>query len=182
MLIKLTDVLAYDNKVVQTKVNLEMNSFDSKLGSFDIVDKSDVELIITNAGKKNITIEARTDLTVLIPCDRCLEPVETKFNIDVTKDVNLALIEEDRINELDEKDYIIGYDLDVDKLIYGEILINWPMKILCKGSCEGICNSCGANLNLGECDCDRTVLDPRMAVIRDIFDNFKQQFKIIELK
>jgi uncharacterized protein len=86
----------------------------------------------------------------------------------------MNLSEEDRVNELDENDYIIGYDLDVDKLIYGEILVNWPMKILCKNDCKGICNRCGANLNLGECGCDRAELDPRMAVIRDIFNNSKQ--------
>lgn len=174
MLIKLSDVLAYDNKVLQKKVQLEMDTFDSKIGSFDVVDKSDVELLITNIGNKKITIEAKADLSVMIPCDRCLEPVKTKFHIDAEKEVNMNLSEEDRVNELDENDYIIGYDLDVDKLIYGEILVNWPMKILCKNDCKGICNRCGANLNLGECGCDRTELDPRMAVIRDIFNNSKQ--------
>lgn len=174
MLIKLTDVLAYDYKVLQTKAQLEMDTFDSKLGSFEIVDKSDVDLLITNVGSKKITIEAKTDLSVMIPCDRCLEPVKTKFHIDVVKDVNMGLSEEDRVNELDEKDYIIGYDLEVDKLIYGEILVNWPMKVLCRNDCKGICNKCGANLNLGECGCDRAELDPRMAAIRDIFNNSKQ--------
>lgn len=174
MLIKLTDVLAYDNKVMQIKAPLEMASFDSKLGSFPIVNKSDVELLITHTSKKNITIEAKAYITISIPCDRCLEPVETKFDIDITKDVDLALIDEDRINELDETNYIMGYELDVDKLIYGEILLNWPMKSLCSDDCKGICNHCGKNLNQGECDCDRTVLDPRMAAIRDIFNNFKQ--------
>ena len=174
MLIKLTDVLAYEDKVIQTKAPLEMDFFDIKSGKFEIVFKSDVNLLLTNVGNKNITIEAKADLTVSIPCDRCLEPVKTKFHIDVTKDENLGLIEENRENELDEKDYIMGYDLDVDKLIYAEILINWPMKVLCKDSCKGICNRCGANLNLGECGCDRAELDPRMAVIRDIFNNSKQ--------
>ncbi|MFA9376588.1 MAG: DUF177 domain-containing protein [Lachnotalea sp.] len=174
MLYKLSDVLAYDDKVIQIKAPLEMDSFDSNVESFDIVDKSDVDLLITNVGSKKITIEAKTDLSVLIPCDRCLEPVKTKFYIDVIKDVNLGLSEEDRVKELDENDYIIGYDLDVDKLIYGEILVNWPMKILCENDCKGICNRCGANLNLGECGCDRAELDPRMAAIRDIFNNSKQ--------
>jgi uncharacterized protein len=174
MLIKLTDVLAYDYKVLQTKAQFEMDTFDSKLGSFEIVDKSDVDLLITNVGSKKITIEAKTDLSVMIPCDRCLEPVKTKFHIDVVKDVNMGLSEEDRVNALDEKDYIIGYDIDVDKLIYGEILVNWPMKVLCRNDCKGICNKCGANLNLGECGCDRAELDPRMAAIRDIFNNSKQ--------
>lgn len=174
MLIKLTDVLTYDNKVIQTKAQLEMDTFDSKLGSFEIVDKSDVDLLITNVGSKKITIDTKTDLSVMIPCDRCLEPVKTKFHIDTVKEVNMSLSEEDRVNELDEKDYIIGYDIDVDKLVYGEILVNWPMKVLCKSDCKGICNKCGSNLNIGECECDRAELDPRMAVIRDIFNNSKQ--------
>ena len=174
MLIKLTDVLAYDNKVLQTKAPIEMESFDSRNGSFPIAQKSDVSLLITHTSKKNVTIEAKADLTISIPCDRCLEAVNTKFHIDVTKDVDLALIEEDRINELDEKDYIVGNELDVDKLIYSEILLHWPMKTLCKESCKGICHSCGANLNQGDCGCDHTVLDPRMAAIRDIFNNSKQ--------
>lgn len=174
MLIKLTDVLTYNDKVVQKKAQIEMESFDSKLGSYEIVDKSDVDLLITHIGNKRITIETKADLSVMIPCDRCLEPVKTKFHIDALKEVNMNLSEEDRVKELDEKDYIIGYDLDVDKLIYGEILINWPMKITCKNDCKGICNRCGANLNLGECGCDRAELDPRMAAIRDIFNNSKQ--------
>jgi rpmF_bact: ribosomal protein L32 len=32
---------------------------------------------------------------------------------------------------------------------------------------------CGTNLNEKECGCDRTVADPRMAAIQDIFKNFK---------
>ena len=76
--------------------------------------------------------------------------------------------------ELDEKNYIDGYNLDVDKLIYNEILIGWPMKILCREDCKGICNMCGQNLNKGTCDCEDTSLDPRMSVIRDVFKNFKE--------
>ena len=31
-------------------------------------------------------------------------------------------------DEMEETDYLIGLNLDIDKLIYGEILVNWPMK------------------------------------------------------
>ena len=64
--------------------------------------------------------------------------------------------------------------MDTDRLVYDEILIGFPMKVLCREDCRGICAVCGANLNEGECGCDRTVPDPRMAVIRDIFNNFKE--------
>ena len=74
-----------------------------------------------------------------------------------------------------EKDYFIeGYNLDVDKLAYGEALLNWPSRVLCSEDCKGLCPVCGQNLNRSECGCDRTQLDPRMAKVLDIFSNFKE--------
>ena len=107
-----------------------------------------------------------------IPCDRCLEPVQEVIELDFFKNVDLAA--DDQEDDLDEKNYIDGYNLDVEKLLYNEILIGWPMKILCSEDCKGICNTCGQNLNLGTCDCEDTSLDPRMSVIRDVFKNFKE--------
>ena len=82
--------------------------------------------------------------------------------------------EEDRIKNLDESDYITGMDLDGDRLVCDEILIQWPLKVLCKEDCKGICSKCGQNLNHGECDCEKGSLDPRMAAISDIFSKFKE--------
>ena len=48
------------------------------------------------------------------------------------------------------------------------------MKVLCRENCKGICNRCGANLNLGSCKCDDAELDPRMSKILDIFNQFKE--------
>ena len=86
--------------------------------------------------------------------------------------VRVASEEDDE--EMDDTDYLIGFDLDVDKLIYREILVNWPMKVLCKEDCKGICKVCGHNLNEGDCGCQRTELDPRMAAIQDVFNKFKE--------
>ena len=61
-----------------------------------------------------------------------------------------------------------------NELVYSEILVNWPLRVLCKEDCKGICSICGKNLNHGTCDCDHTDLDPRMAQIRDIFNKFKE--------
>mgnify|MGYP000820741253 CR=1 FL=1 len=74
----------------------------------------------------------------------------------------------------EEKDYIDGYDLDVDKLVFGEILISMPGKTLCTPDCKGLCSICGHNLNISECGCDRESLDPRMSVFKDILKNFKE--------
>lgn len=174
MLIDLSNVLSREDKVVQMQVPVEMEYFKSALGSFKIIEKEPVDLTLTHLGKRELVISAICDLSLEIPCDRCLEPVKTDFHLEISKSVNMKLSEEDRIKELDESNFIIGCSLDVDILVYNEILVSWPMKILCREDCKGICNICGANLNQGSCGCDATELDPRMSVIRDIFNNSKK--------
>ena len=67
-----------------------------------------------------------------------------------------------------------GYELDTEILIYNELLMSLPMKVLCKETCKGLCPVCGKNRNDGECGCDTFVPDPRMAAIKDIFNANKE--------
>ena len=96
------------------------------------------------------------------------------MDIGFQKEIDFNLSDEERSEGLDETNFIIGYNLDVDTLINDEILIGFPMKLLCSEDCKGLCKNCGTNLNEKSCDCDTTVYDPRMSVIRDIFNNFKE--------
>ena len=70
--------------------------------------------------------------------------------------------------------YLQGYNLDVDKLLFGEALLNWPSRVLCKEDCKGLCPVCGQNLNHGDCGCERKALDPQMSKVLDIFSKFKE--------
>ena len=173
MIIDISKVVKSINKEVSEEVSIEMNSFESRLGEFPILQKSPVVLTITNQENKTLFIRGAVDVTLSIPCGRCLEEVPTQICFDIDKKLDIAesvLVDD----EMEENDYLIGFELDVDKLVYAEILVNWPMKVLCKEDCEGICKVCGANLNKGDCGCQRTELDPRMAAIQDIFSKFKE--------
>ena len=173
MIIDISKVVKSINKEVSEEVSIELASFESRLGDFPILQKSPVVLTITNQENKTLFIRGSVDVTLSIPCGRCLEEVPTQicFDIDKKLDITEGVLVDD---EMEENDYLIGFELDVDKLVYAEILVNWPMKVLCKEDCEGICNVCGANLNKGDCGCQRTELDPRMAAIQDIFSKFKE--------
>ena len=35
----------------------------------------------------------------------------------------------------DDQEYMNGYQMDVEELLRNEIVINWPMKILCRPDC-----------------------------------------------
>lgn len=173
MKIDVSDILKSINKETTKEVTYEFDSFQSRLGDFPIRKKSPVMLTLTNVEDQKLLIKGTVDLEVLIPCGRCLEEVPTSIHFDIDKELNIqgdSVVDE----ELEEIDYLIGFELDVDKLVYAEILVNWPMRVLCKDDCKGICKVCGMNLNKGACTCQRTELDPRMAAIQDIFNNFKE--------
>ena len=173
MIIDISKIVKSINKEVSEEVSIELTSFESRLGDFPILQKSPVVLTIANQENAAVFIKGSVDVTLSIPCGRCLEEVPTQICFDIDKKLDIqegGLVDD----EMEENDYLIGFELDVDKLVYAEILVNWPMKVLCKEDCEGICKVCGANLNKGDCGCQRTELDPRMAAIQDIFSKFKE--------
>lgn len=173
MFINLSEILSTKNKIENIKASIELQSFILDGTEYEFSFKSPVEFTISNAGQKKVFIVANAKVSLMIPCSRCLEKVETFFDIHFEKEIDFNYSEEDRARELDDTNYISGYNLDVDLLVYDEILIDFPMRVLCKNDCKGICNVCGLNLNKGTCDCETTALDPRMSVIRDIFKNSK---------
>ena len=48
------------------------------------------------------------------------------------------------------------------------MLLALPDYVLCDPACKGLCPVCGADLNDGECGCERTVPDPRLAALKDL--------------
>lgn len=174
MLIHLSDVMNREGKTFAREAKVDMDVITFQLGSFPIKEKSPIAFAITNTGEKVLEIAGTGHLKIAIPCDRCLEEVIVDFPLDMHRKVDMKLSEEDRIKDLDESNYITGTDLDVDQLVCNEVLMWWPLKVLCREDCKGICSHCGKNLNHGSCDCEEESLDPRMAAIRDIFSKFKE--------
>ena len=168
MLINLSKLLSGDQERLTEQVTLEMNAFECSLGTFPVTDKSSFPLTISKVATDKFLIEGETSVTLEIPCDRCLQPVQVIIPLEIAREYDKNDTEE----ESEEENLIVGYNLDTEQLIYCEILVNWPMKTLCTEACKGICKKCGTNLNHSSCTCDTVELDPRMAKIRDIFNNF----------
>ena len=174
MQIHLSDISSCEGKCVQKSVPFEMDSITFQLGTFPILSKEPVELTITNTGNRVLELEGAGNITVEIPCDRCLEEVSVEIPLQIKRKLDMKLTDEERVNDLDESSYLNGMDLDVDQLVYLEVLMSWPLKVLCKEDCTGICSQCGKNLNYGPCGCVEEPKDPRMAAISDIFSKFKE--------
>ncbi|WDU84060.1 YceD family protein [Caloramator sp. Dgby_cultured_2] len=65
------------------------------------------------------------------------------------------MITEDRIN--------------LEDMIIDNIILSYPAKILCSDDCKGLCPVCGKNLNEGQCECLKDVIDPRLEALKQFF-------------
>ena len=175
MQIHLSDVTSCEGKTIQVSAELELEKIEFQLGQFPVLEKKPVELTITNTGNKVLELKGSTSVTVGMPCDRCLEQVAVEIPCHIERKLDMKLTDEERVNDLDESNYLTGMDLDVDRLVYLEVLMSWPLKVLCREDCKGICSQCGKNLNDGPCGCAEEPKDPRMAAISDIFSKFKEE-------
>lgn len=102
-----------------------------------------------------------------MPCNRCLK--ETRKEI--SHSISHVLV--NRLNdEEDFDDYIVveGEKLDLDELIYSDIILLTPSKYVCSDDCKGLCPVCGKNLNEGDCACAKQQTDPRLEALRQLLD------------
>lgn len=73
-------------------------------------------------------------------CGRCLVPVEaTVFN--------------DEISLFYETYESSGDEIDISEDIRCELLLEFPMNLLCDDDCPGLCPECGVDLNKEQCKC-----------------------------
>lgn len=174
MRIDVSEVISTKNKSITREVSWELPVFDAGQGAFPVRSAVPFSLSVANVEHKRLVITGETEVVIGAVCDRCLAEVPITFPIEIFRELDLEKFLAQDAGELEEADYMTGSDLDVDQLIFGEILVSWPTKVLCREDCKGICKRCGANLNLATCQCQKTEPDPRMAAIQDIFNQFKE--------
>ncbi len=118
--------------------------------------------VVNRAGY--ITLRAEAGVSYRTHCARCLAEVEDTayFLCEKTVADEKGLL---RLENTDNDDYvqIRGGKLDLDAPVCDEILLSFPMRILCSDDCKGLCAGCGADLNYEICRCTRKVVDPRLA-------------------
>lgn len=106
-----------------------------------------------------LTLEYRLRL----PCDRCFEEAVIDSAVEKTHMLVRELREED-----DEDLYVLVPEdqLDLDELVYADVLLSLPSKFLCKETCKGLCPHCGTNQNISQCTCENEKIDPRLEALK----------------
>ena len=106
--------------------------------------------------------------TVEISCARCLEPsrrdIEKEFDLFYNP---VATIAKEEVVSVSKEELEIGFyhgdGLLLEEVIKEQVLLDLPMKGICREDCSGLCPSCGQNLNLAACGCKASLGDPSWA-------------------
>lgn len=173
MLMNLTDVFSLEGKDIEENFVLEADEVSYMGNTYPIEEKKPVCVKCSNIGTGKALVSGTVSMILRIPCDRCLEEVKVPLSFEFTQETTSPEVTE-QADEQEKQSFLQGYELDIEALVNSEILVNMPVKVLCKPDCKGICKQCGHNLNEGDCGCDTFVPDPRMAAIKDIFNANKE--------
>ncbi len=156
---------------------------DIAVGEHGLVEKSDrgdlrLEVWLESS-PDGIRVKGGLRGSVLLGCTRCLEGYRQGLEIDVDEFYRRpgmgAVSGDGRLlagaEVLEEDEYIIEQGaIDLNLLVNDAVMLSLPIKRLCGEECRGLCQSCGSNLNLGECGCERESVDPRLEVLRALLE------------
>lgn len=133
----------------------------------DIGFDSDGEAKITGTVSNRseiVTLRFSAHLVALLACDRCLAPFELNRRYDFTHTLVVELHSEDS----DAFVPVPDYKLDVYELCRADLVLEIPIKLLCRENCKGLCDRCGKNLNEDSCDCAQGEIDPRLSALSEL--------------
>ncbi len=64
---------------------------------------------------------------------------------------------------------LVGHSIELDEAVREALLLELPIRFLCKIDCKGLCPVCGTNLNLTGCECAETQeAQGPLAALRDL--------------
>lgn len=121
---------------------------------------------MSNAGDV-LLLEAKMTANVHRTCGRCLKEFNAVNEAEVLEKFYPAGTE-----NIEKDAFVYDSDvIDITEPLRESLLLAEPLQALCKDDCKGLCPVCGADLNSGDCGCDRFTVDPRLAALKQFIKN-----------
>ncbi len=113
-----------------------------------------------------VALRAQADFSYFTHCDRCLRDIVE--HMAVSFENVLARESSGTTEELGDIILCPNESLDLDELAATNIILDLPMKHLCREDCLGLCPKCGQNLNDGGCACQKGYVNPVFSQLKDL--------------
>jgi uncharacterized protein len=109
---------------------------------------------------EGVLVTGAVKAPVVLECARCLERFDSILSVEVCE---LYVGPGHNGPVEDDAYFVAGTDIDLEPMLRDALVLELPLNPLCRADCKGYCPHCGADLNVGACDCKQEELDPRWA-------------------
>ena len=160
---------------VRVKRNLSPEVLNPEgVGEYQIADTVLLDLVVRKDGSK-YRLVGRVDAKLRVDCVRCLE----SFQLVIGVDIDLLYLPFSGNNgegdvRIEESDLRTAYyrdeQIDLGQLVTEQLQLALPMKLLCRGDCQGLCSVCGGNRNQHVCQCVEAWKDPRLTELKHLLE------------
>jgi uncharacterized protein len=97
-------------------------------------------------------------------CVRCLTEISDELEVDLQE---LYVYPGSEATE-EEASRLEGELIDLEPLLRDAVVLDLPFQPLCRDDCEGLCASCGADLNVDPTHAHEDSIDPRWGTLTSI--------------
>jgi uncharacterized protein len=94
-------------------------------------------------------------------CARCLKPLRTLLE----KPFDEEFLPAAALRATDELYAYTGREIHMGTLLRDAVLLELPIRRLCREDCKALCPVCGHDLNDGDCGCDRSLVMTRLGAL-----------------
>ena len=115
---------------------------------------------------QSVRLNAHLSYDYKMPCDRCMADTTSHSSLVID-----SLLTKEDCEDLSDEFITVGDEIDLDEFLYGEIILNLPVKYVCEDDCKGLCETCGVNLNVEQCSCNKQKIDPRLEVLKLLLED-----------
>jgi uncharacterized protein len=149
---------------VGSKMSFDIDEAQQRLAEDLCVDfvRGIVEFTRINRG---IFVRGQLHSQIQLECARCLETFAQPLDLHLEAQFGLPPISPQR-----RPIFPMGANgiLDLTEALREQIVLDLPMRSLCRPDCRGLCIECGKNLNEGPCGCVVESIDPRLAELKEL--------------
>ena len=125
----------------------------------------EVKLTASLAGSREIVVRGHLNGRLKQECKRCLEPVGSAMEHELTL-VFVSADEEGAEEDDGVHLYGQGTEIDLSNAVREEVVFAVDPYVICRSDCEGLCSRCGINRNKQKCNCTEDHTDPRWEALR----------------
>lgn len=114
-------------------------------------------------------VEGRVSGELTMECARCLVKFPYRYDVAIKEtfmdenQIEFDVDEEMEIHPLEDD------EIDIIPYLEAALLLSLPHTLVCGEDCKGLCPECGTNRNEKDCGCVVERIDPRLAVLGELF-------------